>query len=194
MKIKLKNVRGAFLELFEAKTVNGEGDPAFSGAWLIDPNTPEGAENIRIVEEAEMAVAKEKWGAKGEAILAQIRKNNKAALNDGDLKASYAGYEGMKFVNSRSKTRPLILARKVPGDGGKTPITAVDGIAYSGAYYNTTLELWAQDNSYGKRINASLKGAQFFRDGDAFTGGGTPATEDDFEDLGDTGEDGNDLV
>jgi hypothetical protein len=30
MQLKLRNVRLAFPALFEAKTVNGEGDPAFS--------------------------------------------------------------------------------------------------------------------------------------------------------------------
>jgi hypothetical protein len=44
------------------------------------------------------------------------------------------------------------------------------------------VEIWAQDNNYGKRINASLKGVQFVRDGDAFAGGGA-ASPDEFEDL-----------
>ncbi|MDQ9777799.1 DUF2815 family protein, partial [Acinetobacter baumannii] len=43
-------------------------------------------------------------------------------------------------------------------------------------------ELWCQDNNYGKRINASLRGVQFLKDGEAFAGGGI-ASEDDFEDL-----------
>ena len=34
MKIRLNNVRLAFPALFEAKTVNGEGDPAFSASFL----------------------------------------------------------------------------------------------------------------------------------------------------------------
>ncbi|MDF3086641.1 ssDNA-binding protein, partial [Burkholderia sola] len=41
MKIKLSNVRLAFPQLFEAKTVNGEGKPAFSAAFLIDPADPQ---------------------------------------------------------------------------------------------------------------------------------------------------------
>uniref|UniRef100_T1HEF4 Uncharacterized protein n=2 Tax=cellular organisms TaxID=131567 RepID=T1HEF4_RHOPR len=38
------------------------------------------------------------------------------------------------------------------------------------------------DNNFGKRINASLGGVQFLRDGDAFAGGGV-ATPDDFENM-----------
>lgn len=37
MKVKLTNVRLAFPQLFEAKTVNGEGKPAFSATFLLDP-------------------------------------------------------------------------------------------------------------------------------------------------------------
>ena len=40
MKLKLQNVRLAFPALFEAKTVNGEGDPRFSAVFLLDPKHP----------------------------------------------------------------------------------------------------------------------------------------------------------
>jgi hypothetical protein len=42
------------------------------------------------------------------------------------------------------------------------------------------VEVWAQDNQHGKRINASLLGVQFVRDGEKLAGGST-ATADDFE-------------
>jgi hypothetical protein len=193
MKINLMNVRGAFLQVFEPKAVNGEGEPAYSGAWLIDPATPEGKANLARLEEAEIAVAKEKWGAKADTILKSIGANRKGLIHDGEEKAEYDGYPGNKFVNSRSPSRPLVMAAMHAGDKGKTPVTAADGVVYSGAYYNVVLDVWAQDNSYGKRINASLKGVQFYRPGDAFSGAGVPASEDDFDDLSDTGE-GNDLV
>ena len=41
MKLKLNNVRLAFPVLFEAKTVNGEGKPAFSASFLMDPADPQ---------------------------------------------------------------------------------------------------------------------------------------------------------
>ena len=47
---------------------------------------------------------------------------------------------------------------------------------------NASIELWAQDNSFGKRVNASLRGVQFLKDGDAFAGGGA-ASDDEFDDL-----------
>ena len=40
MIVKLANVRLAFPALFEAQTVNGEGDPRFSAVFLIPKDSP----------------------------------------------------------------------------------------------------------------------------------------------------------
>jgi hypothetical protein len=73
--------------------------------------------------------------------------------------------------------RPTVINRD------RTPLTAADGVIYSGCHGNVQVEVWAQDNSYGKRINAQLLGVQFTRDGDSFGGGTQPAKPDDFADL-----------
>ena len=173
MKITLKNVRLAFPALFEAKTVAGEGDPAFSATFILAADSPSIAE----VNAAIDAVAKEKWGAKADGILKSARASGKVCLRSGDDKAQYDGFEGNFYISARSKVRPLIA------DRDKTPLTEQDGVIYAGCYVYAVLELWAQDNNYGKRVNAQLKTVQFFRDGDAFSGGGRPGTEDDLEDL-----------
>lgn len=173
MKVKLNNVRLAFPTLFEAKTVNGEGKPAFSASFLIDPADLQ----VKTLNAAIEQVAKEKWGAKAEMILKQMRATDKVCLHDGDLKANYDGFPGNLYVSSRSATRPLVI------DADKTPLTEQDGRPYGGCFVNVSIELWPQDNSYGKRVNASLRGVQFFRDGDAFAGGGA-ASDDEFETVG----------
>ncbi len=173
MKVKLQNVRLAFPALFEAKTVNGEGAPAYGASFLIE--TTDKA-NLAAINKAIDAVATEKWGAKAAGHLALMRKTDKVALHDGDLKAQYAGFAGMMFVSSRSAARPLVL------DKDKTPLQAADGKPYGGCYVNATVELWAQDNKYGKRVNAQLLGVQFYADGDSF-GGGAVGSADDFDDL-----------
>lgn len=173
MKIKLSNVRLAFPVLFEAKTVNGEGKPAFSASFLIGLDDPQ----VKTIEQAIEQVAKEKWGAKADAVLKQMRAQDRVALHDGDLKSNYEGFAGSLYISSRAVTRPLVI------DRDKTPLAEADGRPYAGCYVNASVELWAQDNNYGKRINASLRGVQFLRDGDAFAGGGA-ASEDEFDDLG----------
>lgn len=172
MKLKLSNVRLAFPTLWEAKTVNGEGKPAFSATFLLDPADPQ----VKVINKAIDQVGAEKWGAKAAAILAAARKADKVCLHDGDLKATYDGFAGNLYVSARNPVRPLVLG------ADKTPLAEADGKPYAGCYVNVSLELWAQDNNYGKRVNATLLGVQFFRDGDAFAGGGV-ASEDDFDDV-----------
>lgn len=172
MKIKLTNVRLAFPALFEAKTVNGEGEAAYSASFIIDPADPQ----VKAINAAIDAVAKEKFGTKADSVLTQMRAGDKVCLHNGDSKSDYAGFPGNLFISARTKTRPLVL------DADKTPLVAADGKPYAGCYVNASVELWAQDNNYGKRVNASLRGVQFLKDGDAFAGGGV-ASEDDFDDV-----------
>jgi len=178
MKIRLENVRLAFPQLFEAKSVNGEGDPAFSATFLFSPKHPV-AETLR---EAMEVVGKEKWGAKWPVVKKEIEAKDRTAVHDGDTKAGYAGFEEHLFVSARNKSRPLVI------DGNKTPLVAADGRPYGGCYVNASIELWPQDNAYGKRINASLRGVQFLKHGDAF-GGSSAASDDEFETIGELAED-----
>lgn len=182
MKLKLNNVRLAFPVLFEAKTVNGEGKPAFSASFLIDPADPQ----VKALNAAIDQVANDKWGAKAAAILKQMRATDKVALHDGDLKSNYDDFPGNLYVSARSSTRPLVI------NNDKSPLTEQDGKPYAGCFVNASIELWAQDNNYGKRVNASLRGVQFLRDGDAFAGGGA-ASEDEFDDIS-AGATADDLV
>jgi hypothetical protein len=172
MKLKLSDIRLAFPQLWEAKTVNGEGKPAFSASLLIETTDPQ----VKEINKAIEAVAKEKWGGKADAILKQLRAQDKVCLHDGDLKSTYDGFGGMLYISARNATRPGVF------DKDRTPLAEADGRPYAGCYVNAVLDLWAQDNNYGKRINASLSGVQFFSDGDAFAGGGA-ASEEDFDDL-----------
>lgn len=173
MKIHLKNVRLAFPVLWTAKTVNGEGEPAFSAAFLIDPKDPV----VKELREAFEAIGKDKWGAKWAAVKKEIDSKDRFALHDGDTKSDYAGFPGAMYVSARNKVRPTVL------DRDKAPLTESDGRPYAGCYVNAIIDLWPQDNNYGKRINASLSGVQFVRDGEAFAAGGA-AKADDFDDLG----------
>lgn len=173
MKIVLKNVRLAFLKCWKAETVNGEGEPAFSASMILGKDHPQ----LPAINAAILETAKAKWGAKTDAMMKQMKATDKLALHDGDAKSQYDGFEGNLFIAARTKTRPLTIGRD------KAPVTEEDGVLYSGCYANVSIELWAQDNNYGKRINAQLGGIQFVKDGDAFAGGGSAADESDFEEL-----------
>ena len=179
-KIRLENVRLAFPALFEPQAI-GDGEPAFGARFIIDPA------NKKMVAAIDAAIAQAaaeqaKWKGKHEQILAKIIKDGACAFLKDDYEDkngdAYAGFEGMYSLGTRSKAKPLVI------DRDKSPLVASDGRPYGGCYVVASVEIWAQDNSFGRRINAQLKGVQFYRDGDAFSGG-TPASADDFEDLAD---------
>jgi Protein of unknown function (DUF2815) len=172
MKVKLKNVRLAFPCIFEARAQNPGDKPAFSAVFIFPPEH----EATKEIEAAIEQVAKDKWGEKAPAQLKAIRAADKTCLHNGDTKSQLAGYEGNLFINARSYTRPGIFN----SDG--TPLIEADGKPYAGCFVHAILDVYPQDNSYGKRVNAALSGVMFYRDGEAFSGGGT-ATAEDFGDL-----------
>lgn len=173
MKVVLSNVRLAFSKIWEPEQFNGTGEPACSGAFLMDPNTPHGQANIKKVQEAMKAVAIEKWKDKAAATLKALGAKSDLCLHDGAEKSEYDGFEGMLFVTARNKARPTVV------DSDKSPLTQADGKPYSGCYVNVSLDVWAQDNKFGKRINAKLIAVQFKADGPSFSGG-EGYSDDDF--------------
>lgn len=173
-RILLKDVRLAFPNLFEATTVAGEGKPRYSATLLFASEHPQHDQIRKIVE----AVAKEKWREKAPALLAGLYKTGKVALHDGDEKAQYDGFPGNFFVAAASQENapPTVI------DRDRSPLSRTSGRPYAGCYVNASLEFWAQDNQWGKRINCTLRGVQFYRDGDSFSAG-RPADSDEFEDV-----------
>lgn len=174
MKVALTSVRGAFLHLFQPQKSTDGNSESYNGNFILEP----GSANAKILAKAVEQVAKDKWGEKAEGILAQLRKTDKVchrtepkANQNGDV---YDGFEDMHWVSASDKVRPTVV------DRDKSPLTQADGKPYSGCYINVILDVWAQDNAFGKRVNASLKGVQFVKDGDSF-GGGAPASADEFD-------------
>lgn len=181
MQITVKNARLAFPVLFNAEAFGDSDKEDFSGAFLIAKNHPQKKEIDAVIE----AVAAEKWKDKAPAVLKAMRAADKLFIHDGDAK-EYDGYPGNFFMNARNEVRPLVV------DRNKAPLTAADGKPYAGCYVDVSLDIWAQDNKFGKRINAKLRGVRFVQDGDAFTAAGTTGSADDFDDLG--VDDGDDLA
>lgn len=173
MQVKLLNVRLAFPVLWAPEQVNGQGKAAYSVQLLM----ARGSQQAKLVEETIAAVAKAQagWGAKALDILKQLKAKDALCLHDGDLK-EYDGYAGNLYVSARSEARPLVI------DRDRSILSASDGRPYSGCYVNAIIDVWAQDNKFGRRVNAGLKGIQFCADGEAFSSG-SPARVDDFDSL-----------
>lgn len=170
--VKLSNVRLSFADLFQPDQKYGR----YGASFPIVP----GSANAKALDAAILEVATAKWGAKAQTILTKLKSDGVVAFqaspktnSEGEV---YDGFQGMHALNASNKARPTVV------DRDRSPLAEGDGRPYAGCYVNAIVELWAQDNSWGKRVNATLKGIQFYADGEAFSGG-TPASVEDFDDL-----------
>ena len=166
MRIKLRDVRLSFPALFEPKAFDANQKAKYSASFILEEDDPQ----VDEIQEAIEAVAEDKWPGK-------VPRRLKTCLRNGEEKPDTAGYgDGVMFVTSSSPTQPRIL------DRAKRDLTEADGVPYGGSYVSAVLELWAQDNQYGRRINAELKAVVFLRHGEAF-GGGSPVRDEELDDL-----------
>jgi hypothetical protein len=120
-----------------------------------------------MLRKACMAVAKEKWPTK-------IPAGVKYCVHDGAEK-DYVGYGPGVIYISASNALPVPVVDEMvhPMDPRK---------AYAGGFVNAVIRLWAQDNDFGKRINAQLQTIQWAGDGEAF--GEKPVNpEEEFQPL-----------
>lgn len=166
MKVLLKNVRLSFPSLFNTEVYGGADTEKYAATFLI----PKSDKTVQAIESACQQALKEKYGDK-------IPKGFKMPLVDGDDK-EYDGYANHYSIKATTKKRPTLINRD------KTPIVEEDGIIYAGCYVNASIDIWVMDNSYGKKVLASLNAIQFAKDGEAFGSGGGNAA-DDFESLDD---------
>lgn len=183
MKVVLKRVRLAFPDLFTAVKIGDDPNatPRYTAIAIIEPT---GA-NAQALRAAVSQVGAEKWKTKWPQVHDVLKQKDRICYREGP-KANktgdiYDGFAGMHHVNASNEMKPLVM------DRNKGAVAAGDGKVYAGCYVNMSIDLWAQDNKWGQRINATLLGVQFVEDGDAFTAGARPDPED-FDDLGDQGE------
>lgn len=151
--VKLANVRLSFPSLFSArKFAPTDAKGSFSAALILDKKV--NAREIAAVKAAIASVVATDFKGKAPA---------KTCLRDGAEKSDTDGYgDGVMFISARSDKRPQVVGRDL------APLTEEDGKPYAGCYINATIQVWGQDNQYGKRINAKLRCVQFYKDGATF--------------------------
>jgi hypothetical protein len=173
MKVVLRNVRLAFPDLWEAKTVEEGGKKRYGATFLVEP----GSANDKAIRDAIKAEATAAYAAKAPLMLKGYEgNNNKFCYLDGNMK-EYDGFADMMYLASHrgeNQGAPLVV------DRDKQPLAANSGKPYAGCYVNGSVDIYVQSGKY-PGIRASLLAVQFFKDGDAFAG--SRANPDDFEDL-----------
>ena len=186
MQIRIKNVRIAFPSLAEPEAF-GDGEPAYQAKFIIVPKS----EQAKAIKEAIAAAAKEQWKDKAADVIKFLTEDNMVAFVEKPYRnkksgETYAGFEGMHYLSARnSKSRPTIYNKaNIKLDSSRD----IESLIYSGAFVHALVDLWAQDNKWGRRINCTLQGVMFANDGENF-GGSSVATDNAFADLAQDEED-----
>lgn len=164
--VRLRDVRLSFPALFTPRSFDEKSEPGFQATFLF----PKGDENQKLMEQGINHVIKTAFKGRHPGA-------DRVCMRDGAVKADRGidGYsDEIMFVSSNSKKRVPVVDRDL------FPVEDVDNKVYAGCYVNATVRLWAQDNKFGRRVNAQLRAVQYHRDGEPFGDSGANP-EQEFE-------------
>lgn len=178
-KFTLKGVRLAFPNIFTMGSV-GDGEPAYGARFIVPPDHPQIAE----IEAAMAEAAKEKWKETGAAVLKKLITDKRVCFSKetytGKNGQPYDGFEDMYSLGARNgKKKDGTILKPTTFNNQNQPTGPDDGLIYGGAKVDASIEIYAQDNDFGRRINCTLRGVRFVEHGSGF-GGGSPASSGDF--------------
>ena len=175
MKLTLKNATLSFPSLFTPETYQGQ-NPRFRADVILNED------HVNAVKTTIHKVVADVAGDKAEAVIKRLQTDAKRfPLRDGDNKVNsdgeiYAGYEGKQYVAASAKeNKPPKLYSRYKGVEPKE----VD--FFSGAEADVILDVWFQDNKWGKAVNITLLGVRATGGGTPLGGSGASASEDDFD-------------
>lgn len=167
--INLPNVRISYPHLFEPFAYQGQGKAKYSAKFML--HKVEHKALIAQVAEKIKAMAAESYKDK------KVPPADKLCMRDGDLSGrdEEAGYW---VISASEDRRPVVVNRD------KSPLVAEDDVIFPGCRVNAKIRLWAQDNQYGKRINANLLGVQFVKKDEKLGSGRSQQSADEmFDDV-----------
>jgi len=152
--------------------------PSYGCAIILDKEKD--AEQIRNIEKILSRIASEQWKNKTVSVKGRTAKlfestNPKAekvvllgiALRDGEEKADKEGYgDHVMFVSTSRSSPPSVVKQ----EGGLfIKISETDEKApYAGCHVKVSVRFWAQDNDFGRRINAEVRIVGFYKHGEPF--------------------------
>lgn len=150
--------------------------PKYSAAFIMNVD-----EHGALIDKIELAIDR--------IALDKFRKKvtlKHRCLKDGNDKPDLDGYgDGTFYLTASRETRPAVV-----GKDPSVPLSKDDNVLYAGCYVNAVVQIWVQDNPYGKAVNAELLAVQFVKDGDSF-GAGPVNAEDEFDNIEDSGGSGS---
>lgn len=166
--IIIKRVRLSYEHVFEPWAKEESQTKKFSGQFLMPKDT----------HEAEIDELK--------GYIRKFMKDNldkklspdRLCMRDGDDRDEDE-FQGHWYISASEKKRPYVV------DRDNAPLTVDDDKIYSGCWVNVCIKLWAQNNRYGKRVNANLVGVQFCEHDESFSGGSRPDVNELFDGVDD---------
>ena len=180
--IKLPNVRLSFAQsLFEASAFEEGQVKKYGATFLLDPEHGPHRKAVKQIKKAAAELtAQQDWDE-------DVKLKVQCFGLEDDARTGYDGWEDMFFIRAKNTSRPVTVNKDL------TPVTESDGVIYSGCYVNATINLWSIHHVRGgKQINANLRGVQFVRDGEEFSGRPKVRAEEEFDPV--DGDDEDDSV
>lgn len=171
--IMIKGARLSFPSLFKKAVFDGA-EGKYEGTFLFPKSDKK---THKVIMDAIATIKSENKAKVGD---------DKLCIKDGDT-IDYDGYEGMWAVKASNTKRPTVINRD------KSPLTEDDEVLYAGCYVDVIINLWYQNNKFGKRVNANLLGVRFVKGGDPFGDGAKVADADEFDDDDDYEDDEDDF-
>lgn len=180
----LRNVRVAYAHGLNAPQAQQQqqqpgqqqGDPKYSAVFLF----PEAAADVlQGVQGILWEAVQKEFGQTAQAVWQELAASNKLCLRSGATKASQEGFAGNYFISGSAKqSHPPVLLHKFLNEQGTGPqeLKRPQNVIYSGAYVNVQLNVWVQNNNYGRRVNCEILVVQFAADGESFGGGASADT------------------
>ncbi len=196
MKIYAQNALAGFAHgLFTAKAMEEGQTAKFSCDLIADEKTKffelvadaggkEKKGRQLTLQEAELAVANAAWPGKGKQVLDNLE-GSKKAIREGSKHINkktleiYDGFEGRWYVAAKNSARPKTVGKDAQ------PVTADDGVIYSGCRINASFDLYAMTQTKKMGVFAALLGAQFAGHSPAFAGAAVVSSGDEFESIED---------
>lgn len=172
--ILIKNVRLSYPSLFKASGMEGQ-EPKYNATFLIAKDS----DTAKQIEAEIERVAQEAFGDSYKAIIKKQNSGDRRLLKDGDTKLTKDGdpadgYPDHFYLKAANKVKPRVVNRD------RSELTEEDGKPYGGCFVNAQIDIWAQNNKFGKFVNVKLLAVQFWEDGTSF-GGASPVDIDAFE-------------
>lgn len=169
------------------KPYEGDNGDSYCTHVIFEPNAAQVEKLSAIIR----TVAKNKWKDEADAVLAALKGQDRLCLHRGDVsKAGQEPYKGKLFVSASRKG----------SDGPPTILATIDGLnqrvdsshplaPYSGCKARVHINVWAQANTYGKRVNAGLLGVQFLDHDIRLGGSGRTSGLDEYAPVNSAGAD-----